>query len=72
MYTDIHDCRNEIAESEEEFELTEWFPPDLDLSHFEKVVVTDVTVDDVTVTMRESESAEGFFDGCRRVTNSAA
>ena len=65
-------CNGSIPESEEEFELTEWFPPDLDLGHFEKVVVTDVTVDDVTVTMRESESAEGFFDGCRRVTNSAA
>ena len=62
----------ELPESEEEFELTEWFPPDLDLNHFEKVVVTDVTVDDVTVTMRESNEAEGFFNGCRRVTNSAA
>jgi hypothetical protein len=55
-------------------ELTEWFPPDLDLTHFEKVVVTDVTVDDVTVTMRESQTPDGFFNrrGARGITNSAA
>ena len=50
--------------------MTEWFPPDLNLSYFEKVIVTDVTVDDMTVTMRESKTPEGFFS--HSVTNSAA
>merc|ERR1712020_803582 len=43
-------------ESEEEIdELVEWIPPDVTA----KVIVTDVTVDDFTVTLRESERPEG-------------
>ena len=47
-------------EEEEKIQYTEWFPPDT-WSYLEKVFVTDVTVDDVTVTMRESRTPEGFF-----------
>merc|ERR1712223_512598 len=47
-------------ESEEEIdELVEWIPPDV--TAHAKVIVTDVTVDDFTVTLRESERPEGFF-----------
>ena len=51
---------------EEEVEqLTEWFPPDLDWvkvqDQGQHVIVTDVTVNDLTVTMRESHQPEGFF-----------
>jgi len=53
-------------EVEEEVEqLTEWFPPDLDWvkvqDQGQHVIVTDVTVNDLTVTMRESHQPEGFF-----------
>lgn len=51
----------EEEEYEEEYELTEWFPPSDSWDFLQKVVVTDVTVDDVTVTMRESKTPEGFF-----------
>jgi len=48
-------------EIEEEVEqLTEWFPPDRWTFH-DRVIVTDVTVNDLTVTMRESKQPEGFF-----------
>ncbi len=48
----------EDEEVEEEVdELVEWIPPDCTA----KVIVTDVTVDDFTVTLRESERPEGFF-----------
>ena len=40
-----------------EEEWVEWIPPDVKA----KVIVTDVTVDDFTVTLRESERPEGFF-----------
>ena len=48
-------------EDEGKIEYTEWFPPDT-WTYLEKVFVTDVTVDDVTVTMRESKTPEGFFN----------
>jgi len=68
------DCDSEIINSEydddemedetsdeeellEEEELVEWIPPDVTA----KIIVTDVTVDDFTVTMRESERPDGFF-----------
>merc|ERR1711997_921318 len=67
------DCDSEIINSEyddeemedeedeeellEEEELVEWIPPDVTA----KIIVTDVTVDDFTVTLRESERPEGFF-----------
>jgi len=62
------DDSDEDSYSEEEVEeeveqLTEWFPPDLGwvrVNH-DAVVVTDVTVNDMTVTMRESKQPEGFF-----------
>lgn len=52
----------------EKIEFTEWFPPDRWKIN-EKVIVTDVTVNDkstgndLTVTMRESHQPEGFFGG---------
>ena len=49
-------------EDEEVDELVEWIPPDVirpDVTA--KIIVTDVTVDDFTVTLRESERPEGFF-----------
>ena len=52
---------SEESESEDEFEevseRVEWIPPDVAA----KVIVTDVTVDNFTVTLRESERPEGFF-----------
>ncbi len=45
------------SEEEEEEELVEWIPPDCSA----RIIVTDVTVNDVTVTLRESERPEGFF-----------
>jgi len=58
---------SEDSEEEEEFEedeLVEWIPPDCrgalpDCTA--KIIVTDVTVDNFTVTLRESERPEGFF-----------
>jgi len=51
----------ESEEEEEEIEqLTEWFPPDKWMAH-DRVIVTDVTVNDLTVTVRESKQPEGFF-----------
>lgn len=50
---------DEESETEEEIdELVEWIPPDVTA----KVIVTDVTVNDFTVTLRESERPEGFFN----------
>lgn len=46
-------------ETAEQF--TEWFPPDT-WSYLHQVTVTDVTVGDVTATMREASSPEGFFN----------
>ncbi|CAB4056863.1 CBX8 [Lepeophtheirus salmonis] len=49
-------------EDDEEYQLTEWFPSDLSLNKYqERVIVTDVTVDNFTVTMRESQTPDGFF-----------
>ena len=50
-------------EFEEIVELCEWYPPDFWKSKSKsanKVRLTDVTVNDLTVTMRESKSS-GFF-----------
>jgi len=53
------DMEEDDDEEEEvlEEEWVEWIPPDVKA----KVIVTDVTVDDFTVTLRESERPEGFF-----------
>ena len=57
----------EDSEEEEEFEeeeLVEWIPPDFKGALPDctaKIIVTDVTVDNFTVTLRESERPEGFF-----------
>ena len=48
---------DEEEEEEEVDELVEWIPPDCTA----RIIVTDVTVDDFTVTLRESERPEGFF-----------
>ncbi len=62
-HDDDDDAEDEEEEEEEEdsYELTEWFPPPDSWSCLQKVVVTDVTVDDITVTMRECGTPEGFF-----------
>jgi len=55
---------SEDEEDEEVDELVEWIPPDVirpDVTAMAKIIVTDVTVDDFTVTLRESERPEGFF-----------
>merc|ERR1712223_1108132 len=60
---DDEDVEDEEDEDEEELleeeELVEWIPPDVVTTA--KIIVTDVTVDDFTVTLRESERPEGFF-----------
>lgn len=50
-------------------ELCEWFPPDfwkssaeVQLDMKDKVRLTDVTVEEVTVTLRESKCRDGFFN----------
>lgn len=52
-------------EIEEVVELREWYPPDYWKSAIpeseRKVYFTDVTVNDLTVTMTESRTREGFF-----------
>merc|ERR1712062_46871 len=53
---DDEDVEDEEDEDEEELleeeELVEWIPPDV--TAHAKIIVTDVTVDDFTVTLRES------------------
>jgi len=57
---DLEDSEDEDEEELlEEEELVEWIPPDVKMTA--KIIVTDVTVDDFTVTLRESERPEGFF-----------
>lgn len=66
MEDNENDENEESEYSEEEVEeeveqLVEWFPPDLvwsNLEYHDQVVVTDVTVNDLTVTIREEP--EGF------------
>lgn len=48
-------------EIEEIFQLKEWYPPDHWKNTAENVSVTDVTVDNCTVTMVESRTSTGFF-----------
>lgn len=55
------DDDDDDEEEEATIELTEWIPPD-SWAFLNKVVVTDVTVDDLTVTMRECRTPEGFFN----------
>ena len=62
---DIPDSDSEY-EFEEIVELCEWYPPDfwranLSDNDQEKIRLTDVTVDEMTVTMRESKDVKGFF-----------
>lgn len=54
---DDEDDEEEEEEEVEEDELVEWIPPDCTA----RIIVTDVTVDNFTVTLRESERPEGFF-----------
>ena len=60
----IEDSDSEY-EIEEVIELREWYPPDYWKSAIpeseRKVYFTDVTVNDLTVTMTESRTREGFF-----------
>jgi len=60
--SEIDDDEDDDMEDDEEEEVleeewVEWIPPDVKAT----VIVTDVTVDDFTVTLRESERPEGFF-----------
>lgn len=52
-------------EIEEVYELREWYPPDFwrskDQDNDDRVCQTDVTADDLTVTMLESRVSDGFF-----------
>ncbi len=52
-------------EIEEVYELSEWYPPDFWRSKFQdnvdRVCHTDVTANDLTVTMLESRVCDGFF-----------
>lgn len=52
-------------ETEEVYELREWYPPDFWRAKFQdnvdRVCQTDVTADDLTVTMFESRVCDGFF-----------
>lgn len=58
-------------DDDEKYQLTQWFPSDFNSAQQEDqqqewmlnnpVIVTDVTVDDMTVTMIESQKPEGFF-----------
>ena len=52
-------------EIEEVYELREWYPPDFwrskDQDNNDRVCQTDVTADDLTVTMLESRVSDGFF-----------
>ncbi len=52
-------------EIEEVIELCEWYPPDFWKSGLDPkeqpVRMTDVTVEEMTVTLRESKSRDGFF-----------
>ena len=59
----------EGEETAEQF--TEWFPPDT-WSYLHQVTVTDVTVGDVTATMREASSPEGFFKNSQSLSNPSA
>ncbi len=54
------DEEEDEEEAEDRYELTEWPLPD-SWPYLQKVFVTDVTVDNVTVTMRECKTPEGFF-----------
>ena len=61
MFLDDSDSEYEL---EEIVELCEWYPPDFwrsNSKHESKIRLTDVTVNDLTVTMRESKSGNGFF-----------
>ena len=62
FFSEIDDDEDDDMEDDEEEEVleeewVEWIPPDVKAT----VIVTDVTVDDFTVTLRESERPEGFF-----------
>lgn len=52
-------------ETEEVYELREWYPPDFwrakDQDNADRVWQTDVTANDLTVTMLESRVGDGFF-----------
>ena len=52
-------------EVEEVYELREWYPPDFwrskDQDKNDRVCQTDVTADNLTVTMLESRVSDGFF-----------
>ena len=52
-------------ETEEVYELREWYPPDFwrakDQDNADRVCQTDVTANNLTVTMLESRVCDGFF-----------
>ena len=52
-------------ETEEVYELREWYPPDFwrakDQDNANRVCQTDVTANNLTVTMLESRVCDGFF-----------
>eukprot|EP00092_Neocalanus_flemingeri_P010552 GFUD01011368.1.p1 GENE.GFUD01011368.1~~GFUD01011368.1.p1 ORF type:complete len:552 (-),score=188.52 GFUD01011368.1:167-1822(-) len=48
-------------EIEEIYQLKEWFPPDLKKADTDNVTVTDVTINNHTVTLVESRTSAGLF-----------
>lgn len=62
---EVIDDEESEYETEQVVELREWYPPDYWKAAIpeseRKVYFTDVTVDDITVTLSESRSGEGFF-----------
>ena len=59
------DTSDSEYETEEVYELREWYPPDFwrakDQDSANRVCQTDVTANNLTVTMLESRVCDGFF-----------
>ena len=62
---ETNDTSDSEYETEEVYELREWYPPDFwrakDQDSANRVCQTDVTANNLTVTMLESRVCDGFF-----------
>ena len=65
IYLDVDSEDDSEYETEEVYELREWYPPDFwrakDQDNANRVCQTDVTANNLTVTMLESRVCDGFF-----------
>ena len=65
MDQDVDSDEDSEYETEEVYELREWYPPDFwrakDQDNANRVCQTDVTANDLTVTMFERRVCDGFF-----------